>query len=159
MTQYAYELTTLPYFRVAGLAQVSSQATRTDDAAQLWQTFLSGSLKDVLPAFSNTLYCVYHDYQDDGRFTMLLGKLVATDAELPEGASDVWVAPQQYAAFELSEKQFQAALPIWQYIEEQKDIQRYYRADFESYPNFGVAKLYIGVQGEVQMEEEVLIDE
>ncbi|XXQ69078.1 GyrI-like domain-containing protein [Neisseriaceae bacterium B1] len=155
----SYEITTLPYFRVAGFAVRSNPAQQAQDLAQLWQSFhLSGSLKDELHAFSTTTYCVYHDYADDDSFTILLGKLVPTDIKLPEHLSNAWIAPQNYAVFSLPEKNFQAVLPVWQTIQQmsETDLARRKHVDFETYPAFGEAKLYIGLTGKIEMEENII---
>lgn len=149
-----YETTALPYFRVGGIAIRSQTAQRADDVAQLWAQQRSGRLND-LTAFSTSLYCVYHDYADDGSCTILLGKLIATDATLPDNMSDAWVAPQNYAVFTLPEKDVQSALTVWQDMAQRKDLARRHHVDFESYPAFGAAKLYVGLQGDVEMAEHV----
>lgn len=154
-----YDITTLPYFRVAGLSVRTNPDQQAQHLQQLWQDYhLSGSLKNELPAFSTTTYCVYHDYAEDGSFSIVLGKLVSTDAPLPEHLSDAWVAPQNYAVFSLPEKHFQAALPVWQSVRQMSELPRRQHVDFETYPTFGEAKLYIGLQGTVEMQEEMLED-
>ncbi|ULJ69812.1 GyrI-like domain-containing protein [Wielerella bovis] len=145
--------TTLPVFRVAGLHAIIRVAHQADDLAALWQNWLQGSLKDTLPAFSKTVYCVRYDYQVDGSFSVIIGYLVANDTELEATVNDVWLPSQQYQVYTLSEKQYSAALSVWTQIA-QGDLSRRFQADFESYPAFGDARVYVGIEGQVNISEE-----
>lgn len=152
-----FENTTLPFFRVGGISVRTHSTKRATDVAQLWQQQRSGSLNDLM-AFSSSLYCVYHDYAEDGSVTALLGKLISTDTVLPDDMSDVWIAPQHYAVFTQPDKDIQAALLFWQKLEQQHAFARRKHADFECYPTFGATKIYVGLPGEVVIEENESIE-
>lgn len=134
--------TTLPIFRVAGVSETVPRSDCQNFAATLKQRFQAADLH--LAAFSTTIYVIYQ-YLDDENVKMLAGKLVSTDFALPEHADDVWVAPQNYAVYE-----------NWQEPNENKQLERSFRVDFETYPAFGSPKIYVGLLGDVQIEEEDL---
>lgn len=138
------ETTTLPIFRVAGWGETVSRSQAQNTAEILKQRFQAA--EPELAAFSKTIYVVYQ-YLDDENVKVVAGKLVSTDFVLPENVDDVWVAPQNYALFS-----------SWQDVAQQPDLPRNFRADFETYPTFGAAKIYIGLSGDVEMHEETFDD-
>ena len=146
--------TTLPVFRIAGLHAPIRATHQEEDLNALWQQWHESSLKNDLPAFSTTVYCMRHEYQDNGDFSATIGQLIANDAELPDTAHDAWLPPQQYRVYTLPEKSHHAASAVWQQAQAD-DLPRQFRADFESYPVFGEARVYIGVVGDVVIEEEM----
>lgn len=152
------EYTSLPYFRLAGLGARCTTATRSEIAAKLWHDWHLGSLKENIAAFSQTVYVAYHAFADDGSMALLLGKLVATDALIPDGAAELWVPPQNYAVFGLPENTLAAAKQMWQQIDGRDDLPKQNQVDFESYPQFGAAKVYVGLAGKVEMMEESIGD-
>lgn len=139
------EFTALPTFRIAGISQSCLPNQAADVAQTLRTTWLAQP--PVLSTFSQTLYCVYH-YQDKHVVKITVGKLVSNDTMLPEPLTDVWIAPQQYAVFSLlSDSQ-----ATWKHINTQTLARRFY-IDFETYPQHHEAKIYVGLEGEVQMME------
>ena len=78
----ALETTALPPFRVMGLTAPVRFRHEAEDVAAAWQRWLSGSLKDALPAFAPSVYALRHSYHDAG-YTLMIGHLVSNDAPLP----------------------------------------------------------------------------
>lgn len=138
--------TTLPIFRVMGLTAQSSPEHAQSTAAHLRAQFLTQAPN--MKAFSSTLYCVYQ-YPNATTVCITVGRLVANDTELGEGLGDAWVAPQNYVVFELTPN-------TWADIHHHANLNRRFHADFEIYPALGAPKVYIGVQGDVVMAEEIL---
>ena len=95
--------TSLPVFRVAGMSGRISFDNEHAQRQQLWQDYDLSRLNDDLPAFSQTIYCVLHQYDDKG-YTATLGRLVPNDVLLPENVDEVWVVPQCYAILSQPEK-------------------------------------------------------
>ena len=151
----ALETTELPPFRVMGLTAPVRFRHEAEDVAAAWQRWLSGSLKDALPAFAPSVYALRHSYHDAG-YTLMIGYLVSNDAPLPEGACEWYVAPQVYQVATLPEASHHAAAAAWQQLATLPD--RRFEADFESYPSHGASKIYVGITGDVAMAEEALDD-
>lgn len=136
--------TVLPAFRVAGLDCKTCPNDVEKDWAQLWQQWFSGSLKTRMPAFSQTVYCVF--ICEDGKICrLLLGNLLSADAPLPEGAAECWLPPQHYRVSPLTACSAEAALAGWQ---ASASVNRQRQYDFASYPPSGMGKLYQSIQGE-----------
>lgn len=144
------EIKTLPFFRIGGLQTEFAAAPSQDQLAQCWQDALSGSLND-LPAFSKTLYCVFHDYRDNGGCRLTVGRLISTNIELPETFADVWIKPQQYRTEPLSEQA--NAAEVWAALSADHHPERSRHADFASFPAIGSPMLYTGLNGKVEIEE------
>lgn len=154
MDNNLYETITLPYFRVAGISKESQLSTYSQDIAELWQNWHDNQISKQIQAFSQTTYCVFK-YHDNGSFTITLGKLITTDLELPENISEVWIPPQVYACYTLPEKNFQAAMQQWQQqILTDNLPPRRQHIDFEAYPAFGEAKIYVSLDQEVKIKEQ-----
>lgn len=124
--------TTLPAFRIGGLAAQSDDAGLPETAAALHRAWQNTELR--LPAFSQTLYCAFRR-EADGRTAVLLGRLLPPDAALPDNAAEMWLPPQQYAVRDWADGTDAAAAACL--------------ADgaawaFASYPVQGGAKLYLG---------------
>lgn len=149
MTQY----TTLPIFRVVGYSQIvarSQAQLATQTLHQQWQ-----EQTPDLPTFSRTLYAVYQ-YPDEQHTTITFGQLVGKDVNLVNGLHEVWIAPQYYAVYEPhSHDNWQ---DIWSQTHIQTDIEgslkRRFLADLAIYPVNQVAKLYLGLDKEVEISEE-----
>lgn len=139
--------TSLPVFRVAGMSGRISFDNEHAQRQQLWQDYDLSRLNDDLPAFSQTIYCVLHQYDDKG-YTATLGRLVPNDVLLPENVDEVWVVPQCYAILSQPEKEFISAHKYWHQIRQNTKLNRLFKMDFESYPVKGDAKIYIGVEGD-----------
>ena len=150
-----WETTELPAFRVMGMAIPISFSREADDMAPAWQRWLSGSLKDALPAFAPSVYALRHSYHDAG-YTLMIGHLVSNDAPLPEGAGEWMVPPQVYRVATLPEASRHAAAEAWQRLAALPE--RRFAVDFESHPSWGASKVYVGVAGEVAIAEEALDD-
>ena len=161
----ALETTELPPFRVMGLTAPVRFRHEAEDVAAAWQRWLSGSLKDALPAFAPSVYAlpafapsVYalrHSYHDAG-YTLMIGHLVSNDAPLPAGAGEWMVPPQVYRVAILPEASRHAAAEAWQRLAALPE--RRFAVDFESHPSWGASKVYVGVAGEVAIAEEALDD-
>ena len=65
--------TTLPVFRVAGLAANIRAEHAATDLSALWQSWQQSSLQSDIRAFSRTIYCVSHQYQSNGDKPAVLG--------------------------------------------------------------------------------------
>ncbi len=143
-------VTTLPLFRVMGISSVVDYAHEIKQREQLWQRYLISDLK--LPAFSQTIYCVLHNYHETG-YTLTIGKLASNDAILPKQAHEIWVLPQQYAVFDLPDNTINSVYYSWQIIRQNTDILHKQKIDFESYPIQGTARLYVGIEGNVEIVE------
>ncbi|MDK4536796.1 effector binding domain-containing protein [Kingella kingae] len=148
--------TTLPVFRVAGLAANIRAEHAAADLSALWQSWQQSSLQSNIHAFSRTIYCVYHQYQSNGDKQAVLGYLVPNDLDLPDATADVWVLPQQYAVYELPDKQPESAWTMLTQLPDDVQTQRANKMDLESYPSFGLPKIYVGLVGQVEMTEEAL---
>lgn len=154
MNNNPYETTTLPYFRVAGISKESQLSTYPQDIAELWQNWNNNQISKQIQPFSQTIYCVFK-YHDNSSFTITLGKLITTDLELPEHISEVWIPPQVYAYYTLPEKNFQAAIQQWQQkILTDHLLPRRQHIDFEAYPSFGEAKIYVSLEQKVKIKEQ-----
>ncbi|WP_325320446.1 GyrI-like domain-containing protein [Kingella oralis] len=151
----ALETTALPPFRVMGLTAPVRFRHEAEDVAAAWQRWLSGSLKDALPAFAPSVYALRHSYHDAG-YTLMIGHLVSNDAPLPAGAGEWMVPPQVYRVATLPEASRHAAAEAWQRLAALPE--RRFAVDFESHPSWGASKVYVGVAGEVAMAEEGLDD-
>ncbi len=161
----ALKTTALPPFRVMGLTAPVRFRHEAEDVAAAWQRWLSGSLKDALPAFAPSVYAlpafapsVYalrHSYHDAG-YTLMIGHLVSNDAPLPAGAGEWMVPPQVYRVATLPEASRNAAAEAWQRLAALPE--RRFAVDFESHPSWGASKVYVGVGGEVAIAEEALDD-
>ena len=151
----ALETTALPPFRVMGLTAPVRFQHEAEDVAAAWQCWLSGSLKDALPAFAPSVYALRHSYHDAG-YTLMIGHLVSNDAPLPAGAGEWMVPPQVYRVATLPEASRNAAAEAWQRLAALPE--RRFAVDFESHPSWGASKVYVGVAGEVAMAEEALDD-
>lgn len=142
---------TLPFFRIAGLKMNVPRDKAVATAQNLRQAFVTQHIE--LKAFSTTLYAV-HQYQDNDTVNVVVGKLVATDDTLPENLNDAWIAPQNYVVFDAP-----SITETWQHIQQQTDLPRRFLADFETYPTYGSPKIYVGVVGEMDINEETLNDD
>ncbi|WP_230311327.1 hypothetical protein, partial [Kingella kingae] len=85
--------TTLPVFRVSGLAANIRAEHAAADLSALWQSWQQSSLQSNIHAFSRTIYCVYHQYQSNGDKQAVLGYLVPNDLDLPDATADVGCCP------------------------------------------------------------------
>ena len=146
-----WETTELPAFRVMGMAIPISFSREAQDMALAWERWHSGSLKDVLPAFSRSVYVLRHLYHASG-YILLIGHLVSTDAPLPDGACAWVVPPQVYQVATLPDASHHAAAQAWQQAAALPE--RRLDTDFASYPQHGVSRVYVGVAGDVAMVEE-----
>ncbi|MDK4625568.1 hypothetical protein QG098_09950 [Kingella kingae] len=99
---------------------------------------------------------MYHQYQSNGDKQAVLGYLVPNDLDLPDATADAWVLPQQYAVYELPDKQPESAWTMWTQLPDDVQTQRANKMDLESYPSFGLPKIYVGLVGQVEMTEEAL---
>ena len=151
----ALETTALPPFRVMGLTAPVRFRHEAEDVATAWQRWLSGSLKDALPAFSPSVYALRYLYHDWG-YILLIGHLASNDAPLPAGASEWFVPPQVYQVATLPEASREAVAQAWQQLAALPD--RRFDSDFESYLQHGAGKVYVGVAGDVAIAEEALDD-
>lgn len=104
-----------------------------------------------IQGFSSTLYCVYQ-YPNAETVKITVGRLVANDTPLHENWTDAWIAPQNYAVFEITHH----SADTWAQIQQNTELNRRFHADFEIYPTYGSPKIYIGLQGDVEINEEVL---
>ena len=143
------EETTLPFFRLIGLHCRTSPKTAPADTAALWPHWHDSGADGRIKAFSRTVYCAYHDYEDSigGAHGVTLGKLVTVSTEVPEGLDELWVPPQRYALYRSEQTGQQAAAAIWQQIHASSDsLQRAGKVDFEAYPNSGGTLVYVGIE-------------
>ncbi len=141
------EISTLPIFRVAGLSAIVSRAQAQSCAQELRAQWLANPPN--LSAFSPTLYGVYQ-YIDADKVNITFGKLVSTDAALPDNMFDVWIAPQNYAVFTADDGDM---VSIWAQIAAHQDLNRSFVVDLETYPKIGAPRVYVGLVGTVEISE------
>lgn len=144
------QTTTLPIFRIAGISATVARTHAQQTAMQLREQFQANP--PSLPAFSHTLYCAYQ-YPDADHVKITFGKLIANDVVLNDGITDAWVAPQNYAVF--TPDQPEQYLDTWAEIMANPDLNRRFHTDFETHSAQGASKIYIGLMGEVEIEEEI----
>lgn len=141
------EISTLPIFRVAGLSTIVPREQAQSCAQELRAQWLANP--PDLSAFSPTLYGVYQ-YMDANDVKITFGKLVSTDATLPDHMADVWIAPQNYAVFAADDGD---VVSVWAQIAAHQDLNRSFVVDLETYPRVGVPRVYVGLVGAVEISE------
>lgn len=102
----------------------------------LWRTTLQKTKPNVV------LYAVYHDYESDfrGDYTCTTASEVDNDNPLIE------INDQSYKVFHCQRETVVATWKnIWQQ-EENSELKRAYKADYEKYLPDGTVEIYIGVQ-------------
>lgn len=141
---------TLPIIRIAG----NSRTVPREHAHQTAQTLHQQWLREppAVSAFSPTLYAVYQ-YPDPQNCRITFGKLLTSDAPLPDGLHEVWVAPQNYAVFPIPNPD--DLNRVWAQVQQQSgSLKRRFLADLLIYPASGSGSLYVGVEGDVVITEE-----
>lgn len=144
-------ISTLATFRVVGIQQTvarENMALGTEKLLQQWQMS-----PPTWQGFSQTWYVVFR-YIDDISVEITLGKLMSTDAILPDKMCDVWLAPQQYAVLPLADLTELNQNHIQQIIEQTGSLKRSEKADILIYKTNSPLQLYVGLQGEVEIMEE-----
>ena len=145
-------ISALPAFRVAGVGAWCHADAYADTVAQLQARWQQAAWAQDLPAFSRSLYCARR-VAADGRLQLVWGNLCTPDAILPDETTEIWLPPQQYQVFECNE-----ILPlaeIWQQIQHHAPNGEPY-GGFENYSPQGGVRLYIGMGGTVEMDEEII---
>ncbi|WP_158545290.1 AEC family transporter [Bremerella cremea] len=131
--------------RIAGISVRTSNrkemAPETGQIPLLYQKYEADQIDQLIPSPVNTKQriAVYADYESDqsGKFTILLGRQVPADAEIPDQLDKVRIHRGNYLHF-TGEGEMPAVVPqtwekIWNYFAESTSHTRTYEADFEIY--------------------------
>lgn len=152
-----YETTTLPAFRLMLTSVRTNNRQHDDDKWRLWQDFHATDFHHKIPAFSQSIYCIYHDFDHDD-FTISLGKLITPMVEHAIQGTQILAFPaQHYAVFPLPDFNIQAAKTVYQ-TTKKLPLKKNHHCHFECYPPKGSAKLYIGLTGKVHIKMHSLAD-
>lgn len=145
--------TGLPVFRLIGLQVVSGNTDFAEDFGRLQRQWQADSSAQALQGFSRSLYLARHD--DDGNTCRLtVGRLAAFDAPVPQGLSEHYVPPQQYAVYVLDAVGLSELPPVWEQLCLTTPERRKH-TDFAVLSENGAVRLYIGIAGDVAITEEV----
>lgn len=131
--------------RVVGISvRTSNRKEMSPETGQiplLYQKYESEKIDQLVPnpVDPQKRIAVYADYESDqsGKFTILLGRQVAADAEIPDQLDKVRIHRGNYLHF-VGEGEMPAVVPqtwetIWNYFAEDTTHTRTYDADFEIY--------------------------
>ncbi len=148
-----------PFF-VAGIsARTNNAAEMNPQTAQipmLWALYFADAIaNDIVNQTPNSpTYGVYHRYASDANsdYTLTVGVGVASAALTVEdvGVETIAIMGGAYVIFpcasDAPEHIVQTWQTIWTYFEQNPQIRRAYRTDFEAYLGAGHASIYIGIQ-------------
>ncbi len=137
---------------IAGISVRTTNAAEfnpvTGKIAGLWGRFFSQGLADSLPGklADSPIYGVYSGYESDymGAFDVTAG--VATNQPLGQLA----LQAGDYLVFSATGQMPQTVLQtwgvVWQYFQNNPNVQRSYATDFEAYLGTDKVEIHIGVQ-------------
>jgi predicted transcriptional regulator YdeE len=101
------------------------------DCGAHWQQFEENRIAERIP-YSETLFAVYFDYQENGYFSYFIGCKVALDAPMPQDLDEL-IVPQQSYYKEVAKGQMTACMKeAWNRINQNR-LDRAYGYDFEVY--------------------------
>lgn len=106
------------------------------DIATMWQNFYKEDiLNKIQNKANNKMVAIYHDYQDDQSYQLLIGCEVESVDDLPEGLVARTFPKSEYATFEVEGEFPKELINTWAGIWSDEDLiaKRSYTADFEEY--------------------------
>jgi predicted transcriptional regulator YdeE len=132
-----HKITTLPEFKVIGIAARTGNDTTQNDIPKLWQKFYSENIADKIPnKISDEVISLYTDYESDYTkpYTILLGCKVKDFGSIPKGMVSKIIPGSKYEVFTAKGEMPHKIIETWQKIWNSK-IDRTYTGDFEVYTN------------------------
>jgi len=125
-------------FTIVGISvrTTNRDAKAQYDIAELWKRFLHENILDQIPdKASDDVYCLYTDYDTDfmGDYTTVIGCLVASVRNIPEGLIIKEIPESKYYGYRSEGKLPGSILKTWKHIWMSNDINRRYTADFDVY--------------------------
>lgn len=163
-TKMQVELVKVQPIRIVGISVRTNNNTESQaDSAKipsLYERYFDEELDDVIPEIDQTptqsqrRYAVYADYDSDenGDYSILVGKQVASDAEIPEQFEGTTIDRGNYLKFvghghppEMVKATWEQ---IWDYFQTSDTHTRAFTTDFEVYDESkpGQVEIYIAVQ-------------
>jgi predicted transcriptional regulator YdeE len=119
-----------------------------------WGEFTAtGSLGQIPDRLSDDLYAVYTNFANEGVdntgiYSLVIGGLVAPDADVPDGLIKVTVPASERVIFPVHHGRNDLVGEQWQRIWAGPDLRQTYIADFERYAPDGTIEISIGVAPE-----------
>lgn len=99
-----------------------------------------------LPSFTLTVYCVYqYDDAQPDQVLITIGRLVAQDLPLPAFARETTLPAQNYVRYHVPSAMPEHLFETWQTIEQNRELNRSFTTDFETYSVNDMPKIYVGV--------------
>lgn len=155
MENKASEIILLEPFQVIGIAirTTNENLQSKQDIEMLWGRFFAENVLSQIPnKVSDTIYCIYTDYEKDhsAPYTTIIGCKVNAIENVPEGMVLKEIPATKYQVFTCVGKMPDAVVDTWLYIWK-SDIDRKYIADFEVYdeksqdPVNAVVRTYLSV--------------
>lgn len=103
---------------------------------ELWGQYFQRA-HEILHVLSNDDYSIYTEYTQDGKYSCIIGKLVAKCESVPEGMICVQLPGGAFARYEVADKN--QVFAFWQkYWQTSHDYTRVFTSDFEVYTPHGV---------------------
>lgn len=124
------------------------------DIATMWQNFYSEGILNKIPnKATDKMLGIYHGYQEDQSYLLLIGCEVESAEDLPEGLVARTFPRSEYATFEVEGEFPKELINTWISIwnNEELTANRSYTADFEEYaltftPGQDRLKVYVSVK-------------
>ena len=152
----------IPAFTVIGIetrTNNAKEASAEGIIGRLWHRFIDDAMADKIPEKRDSnLYAVYSEYASDhhGEYTFTVGAPVKAKTAAPAGMVLKDIPAGRYAVITTQKGPFPKVIPeAWLEIfklEEERKLNRSYRADFELYderdldPQNGQVDIYIGLK-------------
>ena len=152
----------IPAFTVIGIESRTNNAKEASAEGiigRLWHRFIDDAMADKIPEKRDSnLYAVYSEYASDhnGEYTFAVGAPVKAKTAAPAGMVLKDIPAGRYAVITTQKGPFPKVIPeAWLEIfklEEERKLNRSYRADFELYderaldPQTGQVDIYIGLK-------------
>ena len=152
----------IPAFTVIGIetrTNNAKEASAEGIIGRLWHRFINDAMADKIPEKRDSnLYAVYSEYASDhnGEYTFTVGAAVKAKTAAPAGMVLKDIPAGRYAVITTQKGPFPKVIPeAWLEIfklEEERKLNRSYRADFELYderaldPQNGQVDIYIGLK-------------
>lgn len=142
-------------FVVAGIKTRTSNQEEMEPATArigaLWQQFFADNIQEQVSERNpdSPFYGVYYEFESDaeGPYTLLAG-IQGTAGE--SSLAEVQIQEGTYLAFSASGPMPQTLLglwgQVWEYFQNNPQIERSYGSDFEAYPSETEVTIHIGVK-------------
>jgi len=127
------------------------------DIQKLWEHWFSAQVSQQIPhKIDDKIYNIYHNYQerDQGSYSVLLGHVVSSLDQIPEGLSGLSFQPGRQVHYQVEGALPDAVISTWQNIRQSQDYRRAYIADYDVYQFASdpqqppVVNTYVSVLGE-----------